>query len=539
MLNCGFRLISVVGIFIASASMAQTSLNISPSQNWFHEDAKSQKVNGVSSVEAYQLLQGKKSKTVIVAVIDAGIDINHEDLKDVIWINPKEIAGNGLDDDENGFIDDIHGWNFLGGKNGMNVGPENFEVTREYRRLYEKYEGVKESKKPDYLYWQEIEKGYLEGLKKAESQSSYYGQVVNSILRYEKLLTAYLDVDEITEELLLTIESPDEQITYGTKFMANVLNTVGDGNLSEFLGHWEEAYSHYNNQVEFGYNLDYQAREIIGDDPNNLAEVGYGNNDVIGIDTDNFHGTFVAGLIAAKRDNNIGIDGIADDVRIMALRAVPDGDEYDKDVANAIRYAVDNGAKIINMSFGKAYSPNKQYVDDAIRYAEKHGVLLVHAAGNAGDNIDDVNNYPTKKIGEEIAANWIEVGASSWGDDEQLAASFSNYSRKTVDLFAPGVQIYSTKPGNEYGESQGTSFSSPVTAGVAALLMSYYPHLSYIDVKDILMKSTRKFDGLMVIKPGTVDEKINFAKLSVSGGIVNAYEAVKLVESRLLSLSDQ
>ena len=540
MLNSGFRLISVVGIFIASASMAQTSLNISPSQNWFHEDAKSQKVNGVSSVEAYQLLQGKKSKTIIVAVIDAGIDINHEDLKDVIWINPKEIAGNGLDDDENGFIDDIHGWNFLGGKNGMNVGPENFEVTREYRRLHEKYEGAKESKKPDYVYWQEIEKGYLEGLKKAESQSSYYGQVVNSILRYEKLLTAYLDVDEITEELLLAIESPDEQITYGTKFMGNVLNTVGDGNLSEFLGHWEEAYSHYNNQVEFGYNIDYQPREIIGDDPNNLAEVGYGNNDVMGIDTDNFHGTFVAGLIAAKRDNNIGVDGIADDVRIMALRAVPDGDEYDKDVANAIRYAVDNGAKIINMSFGKAYSPNKQYVDDAIRYAEKHGVLLVHAAGNAGDNIDEVNMYPTKKIGDkEIATNWIEVGASSWGDDEQLAASFSNYSRKTVDLFAPGVQIYSTKPGNEYGESQGTSFSSPVTAGVAALLMSYYPHLSYIDVKDILMRSTRKFDGLMVIKPGTVDEKVNFAKLSVSGGIVNAYEAVKLAESRLLSLSDQ
>jgi len=224
----------------------------------------------------------------------------------------------------------------------------------------------------------------------------------------------------------------------------------------------------------------------------------------------------------------------------MAIRAVPDGDEYDKDVANSIRYAVDNGAKIINMSFGKGFSPNKQYVDEAVRYAEKHDVLLVHAAGNAGNNIDEVNNYPTKKIGdEEIASNWIEVGASSWGDDDQLAASFSNYSRKTVDLFAPGVQIYSTKPGNEYGESQGTSFSSPVTAGVAALLMSYYPHLSFLDVKDILMKSTRKFDGLMVIKPGTVDEKVNFAKLSVSGGIVNAYEAVKLAESRLLSLSDQ
>ena len=539
-MNSRFRLISVVGMFIASAGVAQTSLINNPSQNWFNEDAKSQKVNGVSSLEAYQFLLGKKSNTVIVAVIDAGIDINHEDLKEVIWINPNEIAGNGIDDDENGFIDDIHGWNFLGGMNGTNVGPENFEVTREYRRLKESYEDKKPSKKANYLYWLEIEKGYLDGLKKAKSQSDYYGQVVNAILRYEKLLTAYLDVDELTRDLLLTIESPDEEIAYGAKFMGNVLNTVGDGDLYEFLGHWEEAYSHYNNQVEFGYNLDYQPREIIGDDPNNLFELGYGNNDVIGIDTDNQHGTHVAGIIAAKRDNTIGIDGIANDVRIMALRTVPDGDEYDKDVANAIRYAVDNGAKIINMSFGKAYSPNKQFVDDAVRYAEKNGVLLVHAAGNSGDNIDEVTNFPTKKLGnEELATNWIEVGASSWGDDDQLAASFSNYSRKTVDLFAPGVQIYSTFPGNAYGELQGTSMASPVAAGVAALLLSYYPHLTATDLKGILMKSTRKFDGLMVIKPGTVDEKINFAKLSVSGGIVNAYEAVKLAESRSLSISDQ
>ncbi len=505
-MNSGFRLISVVGLFIASASFAQTSVSVSPSQKWFHEDAKSQKVNGVSSEEAYQLLHGKKSKTVIVAVIDTGIDINHEDLKEVIWINPNEIADNGIDDDNNGFIDDIHGWNFLGGKNGMNVGPENFEVTREYRRLKDIYEGKKPSNKADYIYWLEIEKGYLDGLKKAEKQSNYYGQVVNSISRYDKLLTAYLDVDELSEELLLTIESPDDEITYGKEFMGNVLSTVGDGDLYEFLGHWEEAYSHYNIQVEFGYNLDYQPRTIIGDDLTNLAEVGYGNNDVIGVDTDNFHGTFVAGIIAANRGNNIGIDGIANDVRIMAIRTVPDGDEYDKDVANAIRYAVDNGAQIINMSFGKGFSPNKQYVDDAVRYAQKHNVLLVHAAGNAGDNIDEVNNFPSKRLGnEEVAANWLEVGASSWGDNDQLAASFS----------------------------------SPVTTGVAALLLSYYPHLSATDIKDILMESTRKFNGLMVNKPGTVDEKINFAKLSVSGGIVNAYEAVKLAESRQLNLSDQ
>lgn len=533
MMNRRVRLFSVVGIFLATVSIAQTSHKNYPSQNWFNEDAKGQKVNGVSTKEAYQLLQGKKSQTVVVAVIDAGIDINHEDLKDVIWTNENEIAGNGIDDDNNGFIDDVHGWNFLGGKDGMNVGPENFEVTREYRRLKDRYEKKKPSKKADYVYWQEIETGYLDGLEKAKSQSDYYGQIVNAVLRYDKLLTAYLDVDELTPELLASLESPDEQIQQGAALMTNVLQMVGDGDLNEFVGQLEEAYNHYYNQVEFSYNLDYQPRSIIGDDLNNLAEVGYGNNDVIGIDTDNFHGTFVAGIIAAKRDNNIGIDGIANNVRIMAIRTVPDGDEYDKDVANAIRYAVDNGAKIINMSFGKGYSPNKKYVDEAVRYAEKNNVLLVHAAGNAGDNIDEVPNYPTKRLNEkEIATNWLEVGASSWGDDNQLAASFSNYSGKTVDLFAPGVQIYSTAPGNEYDESQGTSFASPVTAGVAAMLLSYYPHLSPVDIKDILMQSARKFDGLMVIKPGTKDEEVDFAQLSISGGIVNAYEAVKLAESR-------
>jgi subtilisin family serine protease len=532
-MNTGFRLLSVVGIFISCTSFAQTSHSESPSKNWFNEDAKEEKVNGVSSNEAYQYLAGKKSKTVIVAIIDAGIDINHEDLRDVIWTNPNEIAGNGIDDDKNGYVDDVHGWNFLGGKNGMNVGPENLEVTREYRRLKDVYANKKPSKKADYLYWLEVEKGYLDGLKKAKSQSDYYGNIANAIVRNNKLLTAYLDVETLTPELLLTIDSPDEKIKEGANLMGNVLSMVDDGDIDELVGQLEEAYSHFNNQVEFEYNLDYQPRSIVGDNLSNLSEVGYGNNDVIGIDTDNYHGTHVAGIIAAKRDNNIGIDGIANDVRIMVLRAVPDGDEYDKDVANAIRYAVDNGAQIINMSFGKGFSPNKKYVDEAVRYAEKHGVLLVHAAGNSGKDIDVVISYPTKKLGKKgIANNWLDVGASGWGEDDRLAASFSNYSHNTVDLFAPGVEIYSTTPGNEYGAEQGTSMASPVVAGVAAMLLSYYPHLSAVDLKDILMQSTRKFDGLMVVKPGTEDEKVDFAELSVSGGIVNAYEAVKLADSR-------
>jgi subtilisin family serine protease len=248
------------------------------------------------------------------------------------------------------------------------------------------------------------------------------------------------------------------------------------------------------------------------------------------------HGTHVSGIIAAARNNGIGIDGVANNVKIMAIRAVPDGDERDKDVANAIRYAVDNGAQIVNMSFGKAFSPNKSYVDEAIKYAESKGVLLVHAAGNSGENSDIAKNYPNKYVTKKkVAGNWIEVGASAWGDGDKLAASFSNYGKKNVDLFAPGVEIYSTTPGNKYESLQGTSMASPVTAGVAAILLSYFPDLSAADLKDILMKSVRTFDGLMVVKPGTKDEMVDFTSLSVSGGIVNAFTAVKLADSRKIS----
>jgi subtilisin family serine protease len=239
----------------------------------------------------------------------------------------------------------------------------------------------------------------------------------------------------------------------------------------------------------------------------------------------------VAGIIAANRKNNLGIMGIADNVKIMPVRAVPDGDERDKDVANAITYAVDNGAQIINMSFGKAYSPQKEAVDKAVRYAEQKGVLLIHAAGNEGEDIDKENNFPTRFYNDgSEAKNWLEIGASSSGNNQGLPADFSNYGKKSVDFFAPGVEIYSTQPENKYEAEDGTSFASPVTAGVAAMLMSYFPEFSAVEIKDILKKSTRKFDNLQVQRPGG-KATVKFSELSNTGGIVNAYEAVQLAQS--------
>ncbi len=524
-----------IKLFLAAMFLAVVGSQAQPTEappNWFNLDAQKEHVAGVSTNEAIQYLAGRPSRTVIVAVIDSGIDIEHEDLRDVIWTNEDEIPDNGIDDDHNGYVDDIHGWNFIGGQDGRNVGPANLEVTREYRRLKPIYENAKPSKKKEYQYWLEIKKGYEEGLAKAKSQFYFYDSLQRAIIRADKLMRAYLDSDSLSSEMLAQVQSPDDQIMMAAALMGNILQMVGDNGVETIVSQLDEAVEHYRIQVEYQYNLDFDPRPIVGDNPDKLDEVGYGNNDVRADDTDNFHGTHVAGIIAAKRDNGIGIDGIAPNVKIMAVRAVPDGDEWDKDVANAIRYAVDNGAQVINMSFGKGYSPHKAYVDAAVKYAAQHGVLLVHAAGNSGQDNDVTNNFPTKKLNKKgPARNWIEVGASTWHADEHLPASFSNYGKSTVDVFAPGVAIYSTAPHNEYRNAQGTSMASPVTAGVAALLLSYFPQLSPTDIHDIMVQATHKYHGLEVIKPGTKDEKVDFGDLSVSGGVVNALEAVKLAES--------
>lgn len=509
-----------------------------PPKNWFNLDPINDQVNGVSTEKTYQeLLAGKNGRKVIVAVIDSGIDIEHEDLREVVWINSDEIPDNGIDDDNNGYVDDVYGWNFIGGKDGSNVDKDTYEITREYKRLRKIYEGktaddFKRKERAGFEYWLEVKETYERVSGEAQGQAMMLGNIDRQLRRYKKFFEAYLYTDEVTFQDIQKVESTDEVVMMG-KGMLTQLYTMIDTTMAletmiEMLGQDIEQIS---KDAEYRYNLDFEPRKIVGDNPDQLDEVGYGNNDVIGQGTDNFHGTHVAGIIAAKRGNDIGIDGVADNVEIMAIRAVPDGDERDKDVANAIRYAVDNGAHIINMSFGKAYSPHTDYVYEAIEYAEKNGVLLVHAAGNGAANNDEESNFPNDYIGrKKTMSNWIEVGASSWGAEGNYIGNFTNYGKKNVDLFAPGVKIYSLAPDDEYKDAQGTSMASPVTAGVAALLMSYYPDLSADQVKDILIKSVRSLNDLTVAEPGT-GEEVLFKELSVSGGIINAYEAVKLAES--------
>jgi subtilisin family serine protease len=503
-------------------------------REWIHLDPSDDGVAGVGLDKAYQLLEGRPSRSVLVAVIDSGFDLEHEDLKGNYWINENEIPDNGIDDDGNGYVDDIHGWNFIGGPE-ENVIYDTYELTREYKRLEPVYRNKKDGSGKEYNYWLKIRDDYEIKKGKAEKTLQKYSEIISNIPRYYNLLMNYLDVDSLTLEAVNNIATEDSIINQATAQIGKLLNYFGNGVGAEtMVNALTPTEEHFLMEVNFGYNTDYDPRHLVDDNYQDKKERIYGNNQVYdhsGMMGD--HGTHVAGIIAAKRDNEIGARGVADNVKILPLRTVPNGDERDKDVANAIYYAVDNGAKIINMSFGKSYSPDRKIVEKAIRYAEKKDVLIVHAAGNNSENKDIVENFPTRKFikGDKEAWNMIEVGASSRYWNEKLTAKFSNYGESSVDLFAPGVYVYSTLPGNQYKEMSGTSMAAPVVSGVAAMLFSYFPELSAKEVREVLLESVVEYDGEVYL-PGT-KELTDFSGLSITGGLINAFEAIKIAQNKI------
>ncbi|HMO39495.1 MAG TPA: S8 family peptidase [Saprospiraceae bacterium] len=500
-----------------------------PPKNWFHLDPVRDSFPGISTQQTYRELLGKRQgRTIIVAVLDSGVDFEHEDLRDVMWINPGEIPGNGIDDDNNGYIDDIHGWNFIGGANGENVHHDTYEVTRLYVAMKPKYEGKSRSslskkEQAEYDQYQE----YKSVIEKKQSEIGPNLALYEATYQAIEKLGNTIDKDPITLEDVKQFRSTDNVLMATANFVQQYMS---QGNSFESIrddlkGYYEYLYG----QLNYGYNPDFDPRHIVGDDFSNPYERYYGNNDVRGPDAE--HGTHVAGIIGATRNNGIGMDGVADNVRIMSVRTVPDGDERDKDVANAIIYAVDNGASVINMSFGKGASPEKEAVDKAVRYALKKDVVIVHAAGNDAKENDGTNNFPHDKFrkrrlfGPKYADNWIEVGALNWDGNP---ANFSNYSGDNVDVFAPGTAMYSTVPGSEYKDLQGTSMAAPVVAGIAATLRSYFPELTAKQVKNIIMESVVPVKE-KVKKPGS-DEMVHFSQLAITGGYVNMHRAVQIAQ---------
>lgn len=538
---------AVVGCMIALSLQAGAQGNSLKSvpKGWHLMDKDKDGFYGISLDKAYEFLQSKKikSKTVLVAVIDSGVDTLHEDLKGILWKNPGEIPGNGIDDDKNGYVDDVYGWNFIGGKDGRNVKEDSYEGARVYYRFKELYSGKKvdtaamnAEEKEQYKMWDRA-RANIEGNGEDDADPVdlvFLRKALESTLKSDSVMQAVLGKKQYTGKELedYSPKNADESkarsaflyLYKATKSDMETTNKELADGFTEYVVS-QERKKEAAEKAPPAYRAD-----IVKDNEADINDKYYGNPDVMAETP--FHGTFVSGIIGANRTNNTGVKGIADNVRIMMVRAVPDGDEHDKDIALAIRYAVDNGASIVNMSFGKSFSPEKKWVDDAVKYAESKGVLLIQAAGNDSKNVDSADNFPNPRLRayHTTASNYITVGASGDPADPQeggLVAAFSNYGKSNVDVFAPGVKIYSTMPGgNSYGNSQGTSFSAPIVVGTAALLKSYFPNLTAQQLKAVIEKSARSV-SVKVRKPGT-DEMVEMNTLCRTGGLVNAYEAVKV-----------
>lgn len=553
---CGSALVFIFSLTGFSQSSDSALVKDGVSFNaWHMLDESVDGVPGISADRAYkELLAGKKSTPVVVAIIDSGTESFHPDLQANIWTNKKEIADNGIDDDENGYVDDIHGWSFIGGIGG-DVSIDNLEFTRIYRELKNKFGGVVDAKniksedKKEYARYLKLQKEYDRRSKEAEENLSNYVMIEIFYSNAKQSIATALGKEDYTLEEVMAIEAKDE-------FMSAAQGLVALGMQQDLNAEIAEGKKHFESLAKFQLNLDFDPRYMVGDNYNKVDERHYGNNHIDGPESE--HGTHVGGIVGAVR-NDFGMNGIADNVQLMIIRTVPNGDERDKDVANAIRYATDNGARIINMSFGKSYSPQKAAVDEAVKYAESRGLLLVHAAGNDTKNIDVEFNFPTDKyVDGGYCSTWIEIGASNMSVDN-LMADFSNYGKKSVDVFAPGVDIYSTANDNQYKDNSGTSMAAPVASGVAATLMGYFPELSAKDIKDIMMKSATRYPNAVITtnvarnKLGKFFMKIfigkkkneesspaprefksrdvKFKEFSVTGGVVNLYEAVKMAQS--------
>ena len=552
------RTIISAGILLLSIQAFAQSSSVAPTKsefNQWHMLGAADGSAGVGAIRANnELLKGKKASPVVVAIIDSGTETFHEDLRPNIWVNTDEVADNGIDDDKNGYVDDVHGWSFIGGPGG-DVSVDNMEFTRIYRDKKARFGSVTDESqvakadRADYEHYLKMKVEFERRTEEAKGGMMQMAMVEEFSAGAKEAVRQHLGKDDYSVEEVAAIQTDDEFLQAAQGFVIMTMTEDVEAQIAE-------GKKYYETQAMYQLNTDFDPRSMVGDNYNDINERYYGNNHIDGPEAE--HGTHVAGIVGAAW-NGKGMDGVCENAQLMVIRCVPNGDERDKDVANAIRYAADNGARIINMSFGKSFSPGKAAVDEAAKYAESKGVLLIHAAGNDSKNIDVQPNFPKDTYNDGgVCGTWMEIGASG-PTVQALCADFSNYGKKSVDVFAPGVDIYSTVPGGGYKDNSGTSMAAPVASGVAAVLMSYYPALTAADVKAIMMKSATDYRKVKIER--VVERKamgkffarifiskkknessempprvyknttVKFGELSITGGVINLYEALKMAET--------
>jgi cell wall-associated protease len=530
-----------------NSKMDFTSLEM---QTWYQKDKILDGVPGISLDKWYNQKKRKPKKSIVVAIIDTQIDKNHEDLQGQIWINSNEIPNNNLDDDQNGYIDDVNGWSFTGTKSGGYVVWSNYE----YVRILRDWKPLFEGKKENQISTEELAnfKEYQRALKMFDTKEKFYKNWQNSLNYSISLfpiakdsLKQYFPKEDYTYQQLDSMYKKHKinDKTYRQRRDDNDkdLGALIDFMMAKFEVNQKTIEDIKNMKIQLdsviskNLNIDYNDRLLIGDNPK-ILEKGYGNNNVsnnkAGHRPIQDHCTKMAGIIGGNRENKKGIKGILQNVKIMPLNISPSGDENDKDIAMAVYYAVDNGAKVINMSLGKEFSLHKEWVFDAFKYAEDHDVLIVHSAGNDSSDMDKNPEYPSDNSfdgSNEICNNFINVGSITHKLDSTFVSGFSNYGKQNVDLFAPGQEIYTTSAGNSYKSDSGTSMATPMVSGTAALIWSYYPNLTASEIKQIILDSGTTYN-LEVIVPGTEDKKVPFSDLSKSGKVLNVYNAMQLAE---------
>ncbi len=523
-------------VTVAVENVDSNPLKVAPlteaqEKSWAAKDLIKDTIPGMSIEKTYtEILPGKSGVQTIVAVIDSGIDINHEDLKNVIWTNPKEIPNNGKDDDHNGYIDDIHGWNFLG-----DVETEQLELARIIDRYDPEFKGktvaqIPANKRSLFTTYQKARSERTKKYQELQGDNQEYTTLLGQVKTAHNAVSKKIGKENYTSKDLKAIPNPNEQMQNYIAFLSQMLQF--EDSVPIFIKSLEDYLEYLDGRLK-NYALGVNYRKVLGDDPYDITDTSYGNNNVIGPKPEGArHGTHVSGIIAAQRSNGIGMDGVANNnIKIMAIRAVPSGDEYDKDIALAIRYAVDNGAKVINTSFGKYYAQNPEWVYDAIQYAAKNDVLIVNAAGNEGLNLDDPANrvYPNDQldITSEMSDTFLTIGALDDTYGSEIVASFSNFGKSNVDIFAPGDNIWSTTPNNTYEFLGGTSMAAPNVAGIAAMLRSYYPKIKAKRIKQIIITSGLSITNAVIVA-GDPTKRAKFNELSKSGKIANMYNAFKL-----------